>query len=222
MKSLPVKINKIIILLIVGCFMSTIQVNGIAYIPIIQIKKIPVTQAVKDIETVAENNIDVYIPYKKVEKTKDVSKKKIVTEETKLKEVKPIQNKFDYTEEDLYWLSVLIHFEAGYDECSDRHQQLVAMVAINRVKNNQFRNSIKDVIAQTDTIKGKVVTQYNPDYILYPPEKILKRYTDNARAALEGRVECPESVVFQSEFEQGSGVYEIFKISHSTTYFCYE
>ena len=125
-------------------------------------------------------------------------------------------------EDDVYWLAVLIYFEAGYSVCSDRHQQLVAMTAINRTKSKYFRDTIKEVIAQQDYIRGKLVKQYNPAYLTSPPKEIPQRMFDNARLALEGNVECPSNVVYQAEFKQGSGIYETFDIGYSITYFCFE
>ena len=43
----------------------------------------------------------------------------------------------------------------------------------------------------------------------------------NAQRLLNGERFCPENVVFQANFKQGSGVYKAISTSYSTTYFSY-
>ena len=80
-----------------------------------------------------------------------------------------------------------------------------------------------------DTIYD-VVTQQNPtQYSTY--KKVLRdagnrdivsqRCYDNALAVLNGEVECPDNIVWQANFKQGSGVYEEIHTSYSVSYFCY-
>lgn len=119
-----------------------------------------------------------------------------------------------YTDEDLYCLANLIYYEAR--GCSDRHQQLVAQVCVNRSKDSRFPDTIKECIEQPG--------QYAAWYTTANPP-LEQRFIDNARAALEGKVDCPSNVIFQAEFKQGTGVFEISEVDtgywSSTTYFCY-
>lgn len=111
---------------------------------------------------------------------------------------------------ELDMLARVVYFEAGSSWISDRHQQLVACVLLNRCADSRF----------PDTIKGNVYRkgQYACSGRLYSisAAQIPTRCYDNAKAAAYGWVECPEGVIFQAQFKQGKGVYE--KIGN--TYFC--
>lgn len=122
-----------------------------------------------------------------------------------------------WTDYELNMLASLIYYEAGSNDCTDRHQQLVGQVVINRMNSSEFANSIYGVITQ----KGQYSTYKNVLSMASTPSKIPKRCYDNALAVLEGRVECPDNIVWQANFRQGSSIYEIHKTSYSTTYFCY-
>ena len=124
-----------------------------------------------------------------------------------------------WTDYELDILAAVIHYEAGSDECTDRHQQLVGQVVVNRMNSDEFPDTIYDV-----------VTQQNPtQYSTY--KKVLRdagnrdivsqRCYDNALAVLNGEVECPDNIVWQANFKQGSGVYEEIHTSYSVSYFCY-
>lgn len=119
-----------------------------------------------------------------------------------------------YSDEDLRILATVIWYEAPY--CTDRHQQLVAQVVLNRVNDARFPDTVRAVVDQPG--------QYTDWYSTAAPD-IPERCYDNARAALEGRVECPANVIFQAEGVQGTGVYEEIHVDtgwySSTTYFCY-
>ena len=117
--------------------------------------------------------------------------------------------------EDLRILANVIYYEAR--GCPDRHQQLVAQVVLNRVADPRFPDTVAEVVAQPG--------QYSPSYLTAAPMDIEPRVYENARAAMEGQVECPDNVVYQAEFTQGDGVYEVSYVDtgwySSTTYFCY-
>lgn len=122
-------------------------------------------------------------------------------------------------ETDLRILAKVVRNEAGY--CSDRHQQLVAQVVLNRVAHPLFPDNVTDVV--------NAPMQYNPIYTRNLPtwdtaDEETQRAFENALKAMNGEVECPENVVYQSEFPKlGSGSYEIHKVDTgwfaSTTYF---
>lgn len=123
---------------------------------------------------------------------------------------------------DLQILANVSLHEAPY--CTDRHQQLVAQVVLNRVASPLFPDNVTDVVNQPG--------QYNPAYTRNLPEltdtdEETQRAFRNALKAMNGEAACPADVVYQSEFKSlGSGVYEAITVDtgwyRSTTYFNYE
>lgn len=144
----------------------------------------------------------------------------ISTEQPKVISTEPSTIEDTKDSRDLDLLAAVIYYEAGSSDCTDRHQQLVAQVVLNRVASSEFPNTVYDVITQT-----KPSVQYSPyrKIISIAGNKniIPQRCYDNALMVLNGKVECPSNIVWQSNFRQGSGVYEVYKTSYSTTYFCY-
>ena len=112
---------------------------------------------------------------------------------------------------DLELLARIINAEAG--GCTDEHQLLVGNVVLNRVASSSFPNTIYGVIYQ----KGQYSPTWNGAINKTPSEQAYK----NAQRLLNGERFCPENVVFQANFKQGSGVYKAISTSYSTTYFCY-
>lgn len=126
-----------------------------------------------------------------------------------------------YTEDDVRIVATVIYNEAGYN-CTERHMELVGAVIVNRVKHWAFPDSVTEVVAQPG--------QYSVYYTY-----ANSRYTMNAMAsdrwelckelavkALNGEVDCPENVVFQSNYSSlGHGTYECGYTFYSTTYFNY-
>ena len=117
----------------------------------------------------------------------------------------------DQIDEEIDLLARVIYFEAGSSWLTDRHQQLVACVLLNRCKDERFPDTIKENVYRQG--------QYACASYLYSVTKdqIPERCYENARLAAYGLVECPENVIFQAEFKQGKGVYEHIY----NTYFCY-
>ena len=112
------------------------------------------------------------------------------------------------SDDDLDLLARTIYAESK-DEKSEEHYLLAGNVVMNRVASPKYPNTIKDVIYQ----KG----QYSPTWngqIKHKPNQLA---IDCARRLLKGERFCPEDVLFQAEFKQGTGVYK--KIGK--TYFCY-
>lgn len=123
--------------------------------------------------------------------------------------------------EELEILANTVYFEAKY--CSDRHQQLVAQVVLNRLNDNRFPNTIYEIITAPKQY-SKAYVQNLPCYITCSSE--MRRCFDNTWEAYIGNVECPDNVIFQSEFPNlGTGTYEIHQFKspyyQSTTYFNY-
>lgn len=127
-----------------------------------------------------------------------------------------------YTElEDVKILANVIYPESN--NCTDRHQQLVGAVIMNRKNSEKFPNTIREVITQEN--------QYNPSYVENLPDYMtasdeMKRCFKNAVMAYRGLVECPNNVLFQSNYpELGHGYYEVIYVDtthfKSTTYFAY-
>ncbi|MBR2743349.1 MAG: cell wall hydrolase [Clostridia bacterium] len=117
----------------------------------------------------------------------------------------------DEINDELDMLARVVYFEAGSSWISDRHQQLVACVLLNRCADSRFPDTIEANIYR----KG----QYACAGRLYSVSEsnIPARCYDNARAAAYGEVDCPPDVIFQAQFRQGRGVYE----RDGNTYFCY-
>ena len=113
-------------------------------------------------------------------------------------------------ESDLYWLSHLIMAEE--EGASYENKLMCGLVAMNRVKDKSFPNTLEEVIFQKDkkenvqyacikSINGKKARIY-----LEPNE-------DSMQAAKEilsenCSVTIPENVVYQAEYPLGSGVYK--------------
>ena len=118
-----------------------------------------------------------------------------------------------WTEEELELLARVVYCEAGSTYVTDRHQQLVAQVVLNRVADSRFPNTIAEVIYAPGQYSCVGNTRWLND-------EVPERCYINALAALQGDVECPAEVVYQANFIQGYEVYETYDTSYSITYFC--
>lgn len=116
-----------------------------------------------------------------------------------------------YDNESLYWLSHIINAEE--ESGSYENKLACGSVVMNRVKDESYPNTIEEVIFQT-----KFGVQYesaiNGRIWLEPNEDSVKA----AKEILNGNYELPSDVVFQAEFEQGSGTYA--KIENE--YYCFK
>lgn len=117
----------------------------------------------------------------------------------------------DEIDAELDMLGRVVYFEAGSSWISDRHQQLVACVVLNRCADERFPATIKDNVYK----RGQYACAGN----LYTisRDKIPERCFNNAKMAAYDYVECPVGVVWQAQFKQGRGTYERI----GNTYFCY-
>ena len=119
-----------------------------------------------------------------------------------------------YSETDLYVLSHIISAEAG--NCSEDMMISVGSVVLNRVADDRFPDTIKEVVFQTDPL------QYSPTengtYWNDPtPEAV-----EVAQMLLEEGSQIDSSVVWQAEFPQGEGTYDKIPIPWGGyMYFCY-
>lgn len=137
------------------------------------------------------------------EETQPITESTESTESTEL----PTEISKSYTDEDLYILSHVIYGEASGR--SWEHQIGVGSVVLNRVKDNRFPNTIKDVVFQ----KGQYACTRDGNYNKKPNQQAI----DVAIYLLENGSQYPEYVIFQSQSKQGDSVYK--KIGN--TYFCY-
>lgn len=123
-------------------------------------------------------------------------------------------NKPAYSEEDLYWLSRVIHAEAGSSWIPDWVQRSVGSVVLNRVKSPRYAGSVKGVVFQS----GQYYCVTN-GAIYYTPSS---QAVNNAKYLLENGSVLPDGVLGQSEHVQGtihSQYYDPYL--RTTTYFCY-
>lgn len=121
-------------------------------------------------------------------------------------------NKATYSNEDLMLLAKLIYEEAGSNWLTDEHQQLVGNVVLNRVKSSKFPNTIKEVIYQS----GQYSTAYKLNNTV-PDERTI----ENAKLLLEGLRVCPDDILYQANFPQGTYTYKVINDSIlGKTYFC--
>ena len=129
-----------------------------------------------------------------------------------------IEAKPAYTECDLQTLALIIYQEAGGDACSDDTRLKVGTVALNRVADKRFPNTIQDVALQR--------AQYGrlhwtglvwPERASLPQEAhAVARAYGCAEQLLMGDRALPSDVIYQAEFEQGAEV-----VAHQDgIYFC--
>lgn len=115
---------------------------------------------------------------------------------------------YDYSDEDVWFLSHVIAAECGADWCKDETLFWVGSVVLNRVESDRFPNTIKDVIlspGQYSTVSR--LSQYEPS------ERVIEITYDLLN---EGSV-LPPNVVYHANFTQGGGVH----CESDTIYFCY-
>lgn len=117
-----------------------------------------------------------------------------------------------YTDEDLEILARIMYCEAGSYWITDEQQLMFGNVVLNRVASPEFPNTVRGVAYQRGQYAPHLFNRYAVDQRTY----------NNAKKLLDGYRCMPESVVFQANFRQGSGVWKAVQIPHlGTTYFCY-
>ncbi|MGN1217689.1 MAG: cell wall hydrolase [Phocaeicola sp.] len=142
--------------------------------------------------------------------TTDVADKSTAETITPIVYTKPEKN---YTDDDLFYLAAAVCREAGGE--SEEIQLLVANVVINRVNSSIYPDTIYGVL--TDYRQYGMMWKYGVSFPDWADQKTIDHCYDVARRILEGERVCPDNVLFQAEFEQGSGVYKQF----DGFYFCY-
>lgn len=114
----------------------------------------------------------------------------------------------EYTDEELY---IMAHILAG--ECQgypDIEQLYVGSVVLNRVHNEKYPNTIKEVVFQ----KRQYSCIYDGNYYRDPTNKNW----ENAKWLLKYGSILPDNVVYQATKKQGKGVY----LKTEYHYYCYE
>lgn len=130
-----------------------------------------------------------------------------VEKETKSTEV---SKEYEVDKDDLYWLSHLIMAEE--EGASYENKLMCGLVAMNRVKDKSYPNTLEEVIFQKDK-KGNVQYACIKSAKGKKARIYLEPNEDSLRAAKEilsknCSIKIPEEVVFQAERPLGSGVYK--------------
>lgn len=113
--------------------------------------------------------------------------------------------------EELQLMAHLIYAEAG--SCSEEAMRYVGSVALNRVKDDCFPNTLHEVVYQKKpTIQYACIVDGNID-----KEPSAESYKI-AEELLRYGSEIPESVVYHAEFKQGSGIWKCIE----NIKFCYK
>lgn len=154
----------------------------------------------------------------KVETESEIEVKKqkaFLVEEAKQEEVVQAANqKKSYTDEDLYLLAKVIDWEARADWLPMEWKVSVGEVVLNRVASPEFPNTIEEVVYQSGQYGGSGTKAF-------ANRKPTAESVEAARSLLEGQRILEPSVVYQSEFVQGSGIHSKFSDGASAVYFCY-
>lgn len=117
-----------------------------------------------------------------------------------------------YSDNDLYILSHIISAESG--NCSDEMMIAVGSVVLNRVEDDRFPDTIEEVVFQP----GQYSPTWNGAYFNDPTDEAV----EVAEMLLTDGSQIDESVVWQAEFVQGVGIYEVIESPWgSKMYFCY-
>ena len=179
-----------------------------------QISAFTIVQSAKDLELEDKNPIIVEASeiWFQAYQTKQDLLEKYESFKKEYEEEKANAEKPSYSEEDLTLLAKLIYAEAGSNWLTDEHQQLVGNVVLNRVKSSKFPNTLEGVIYQKGQYStAKKLKNITPD----------TRTIDNAKLLLEGTRVCPDDILYQANFPQGTYTYKVINDSIlGKTYFC--
>lgn len=142
-------------------------------------------------------------------------------------EIVAYQKLSKYTYEDIRILTTTVYYEAG--STTEQLRQYVAQVALNRVADSRFPNTVKGIITQ----KG----QYNTKYAAMETAQAIKNKDaangtynwetckNSVKQAMMGKVDMPSNVLYQANFSQGKGLWKSVYFNSgyfaSTSYFCY-
>lgn len=134
--------------------------------------------------------------------------------------IEDYRNLSQYTDEDIRILTTMVYYEAGHT--TEQLRQYVARVALNRVEDSRFPDTVKGVITQRGQYASKYAT-------VSATQAIADQYYDvceaSVKQAMMGNVDMPSNVLYQANFAQGKGVWQSVYFNSgwfaSTSYFCY-
>lgn len=113
----------------------------------------------------------------------------------------------DATDDKVEMLALVIYQEAGGDSCSDDTRRMVGEVAMNRVADSRFPDTLEEVLLQKQQYGRLYWTGLVwPERASNPGEAhAVQRAYDIARLVLTSDERLlPNDVVFQAEFRQGT------------------
>ena len=114
-----------------------------------------------------------------------------------------------FTAEELSLLALVIYQEAGGDNCSDETRRMVGEVALNRVADSRFPDTLAEVLTQRSQYGRLHWTGLEwPERAQNPGEEhaVLRAYECATAVLMSDERLLPQDVVFQAEFVQGSEV----------------
>lgn len=162
----------------------------------------------KNIET-TENSESTESTSENIKETQQESTEPVTEEITE-----PMEEVKSYSEDDLFYLAAAVCREAGGE--SEEIQLLVANVIMNRVSSSLYPNTIYEVLTQYK--QYGTMWKYGISFPDWADQKVKDQCYSVAKRILEGERYCPKNVLFQAEFEQGSGIFKQFGDDY---YFCY-
>ena len=125
-----------------------------------------------------------------------------------------------YTENDIDYVASVIYNESA-DTGSERMQELVGAVLCNRVRRGDFPVSVYECVTQPRQYLSAYAT-YGSYYMNRAMNDYRWEYFRSmAIRCLEGYVDVDPDVVYQANFTQGNGLYEVVWSPIGTMYFCY-
>lgn len=136
-----------------------------------------------------------------------------VTNLPELEEIEIQAEQPSYSEDDLFCLAAVIYRESGAS--SEEVKMLVGNVVLNRVASDLYPNTIREVLTQKK--QYGLMWKNGVSFPTNASESLVADCYDIAKRLLDGERVCPENVLFQAEFKQGSGVYKQI----GNIFFCY-
>ena len=132
-----------------------------------------------------------------------------------------------YTDEDIRIMTTTVYHEAG--QTTEKLRQYVAGVALNRVADNRFPDTVKGVITQPGQYAVKYADPGTTQAIRNQDAQRGTHYyaicEDSVKQVMMGNLDMPSNVIYQANFTQGSGIWETVHFDSgyfaSTSYFCY-
>ncbi|MDY3014105.1 MAG: cell wall hydrolase [Evtepia sp.] len=129
-------------------------------------------------------------------------------------------NLAQYTDEDIRILTTMVYYESG--QTTEQLRQYVAQVALNRVADSRFPDTVKGVITQRGQYSTRYATVSATQAI---PDSYYAVCEASVKQAMMGNVDMPSNVLYQANFSQGKGVWQSVYFNSgwfaSTSYFCY-